>query len=157
LLALGIACFRATDYDAATPWLRQAAANVQTAAPAHYFLGRIDREKGQLNDAVAELQESEGLKPDQPDVLAELGQIYIQLKKYPDAERQLDKAIAVDPDNYAANFGLLQLYARTGDSRRADQSKRFDALKDRNEQQSREMMRVIEIDAQGAGSPGKAP
>jgi uncharacterized protein HemY len=89
------------------------------------------------------------LKPDQPEVLAELGQVNVQRKKYAEAEQQLDRAIALDAESYAANFGLLQLYARTGDARREAQSKRFDSIKDKNEEQYREMMRVIEIQPQG--------
>jgi uncharacterized protein HemY len=89
------------------------------------------------------------LEPNRPDVIAELGQVYVQLKKYADAEKQLNQAIALDADNYAANFGLLQLYARTGDTRREAQSKRFDEVKDKSQEQNREAMRVIEIRPEG--------
>ncbi len=145
LLALGTTYFRAKDYDNAAPWLKQAAAKPGTAALAKYYLGSIAREKGNLEEAIADLTESDRLKPHQPEVMAELGQIYVQMKRYTDAEKQLNAALALDPDSYAANFGLLQLYVRTGDKRRADQAKRFEAVKDKNEQESREMMRVIEI------------
>ena len=149
VLALGTTYFRAKDYDNASPWLKQAANKPLTAGSAYYYLGRIAREKGQLDEAVTDLLESAKLKPAQPEVMAELGQIYVQMKQYADAQKQLDAALALDADSYPANFGLLQLYARTGDSRRADQAKRFEAVKDKNEQQSREMMRVIEIDPHG--------
>jgi len=38
-----------------------------------------------------------------------------------------------------------RLYARTGDSRRDQQSHRFDEIKNIKEQRDRQMMRVIEI------------
>jgi uncharacterized protein HemY len=85
------------------------------------------------------------MKPDQPDALAELGQVYVQMKKYAEADKQLNLAIRLDRDNYAANFGLLELYARTGDSRRAEQSRRFDAVKEENEAKRRETMRILEV------------
>jgi tetratricopeptide (TPR) repeat protein len=149
ILALGTTYFRAKDFDAASPWLKQAASLTETAATAHYYLGRIAREQGHLDEAADELKRSITLEPNRPDVIAELGQVYVQLKKYADAEKQLNQAIALDADNYAANFGLLQLYARTGDTRREAQSKRFDEVKDKSQEQNREAMRVIEIRPEG--------
>ncbi len=145
ILALGTTSFRAKDFDAATTWLKQAATNSQTAATAHYYLGRIARLQGRLDDALAELNQSVTLKPDQAEALAELGQVDIQTRNYPEAEKQLGRALAINPDNYAANFSLLQLYARTGDSRREQQAKRFDDIKSKNETQYQEMMRIIEV------------
>ena len=153
ILALGTAHFRAKEYDAALPWFSQAAENKTTSAAAHYYLGRIAREKGQFDQAIAELTKSQQLEPDQPEVLAELGQIHVQMKKFGDAVNELNRALALDPDSYAANFGLLLYYVRTNDSRRAEQSKRFDAIKDKNELQAREMMRVIEIHPPAGSAP----
>jgi len=74
-------------------------------------------------------------------------------RSYPEAQSYFERAIQLDRDNYGANFGLLQLYARTGDQRREQQSKRFDEIKDKKEEQDRDMMRVIEI--RPDGEPGK--
>jgi tetratricopeptide (TPR) repeat protein len=148
LLALGKAYFHLKDYGSATKWLRQAMTDKKASADAHYFLGRIARQEEQLDEAVIQLKESLTLSADQPEVLAELGQVYLQMKNYIEAKKQLDRAVALDSESYAANFGLLQLYLRTGDTRSEEQSKRFDSVKDKNEEQYREMMRVIEIDPQ---------
>jgi tetratricopeptide (TPR) repeat protein len=148
-LTLGATYFRMKDYEAAGKWFRLAAASDTTSAEAHYYLGRIARQEGQLDGAAAELTQSAALRPGQPEVLAELGQVYMQLKKYAEAEKLLDRALALDADSYPGNFGLLQLYARTGDARREEQSRRFDAIKGKSEEQYREMMRVIEIQPQG--------
>ena len=145
ILALGTTYFRAKDLDTATVWLRQAANNPKTAAAAHYYLGRIARQQARLEDALSELNQSLQLKPDRPETLAELGQVYLQQRKFPEAEKELARALAISPDNYAANFSLLQLYARTGDPRREQQSKRFDEIKSTNESQYQDMMRIIEI------------
>lgn len=145
-MALGTAYFRAKDYDKAVPFLKQAVAGRQTAASANYYLGRVAQKRGQLEEAAADLQESERLKADVPEVMAELGQVYVQLKRYDVAQKQLDRALAIDPESYAANFGLLQLYVRTADPRRAEQAKKFEEVKDKSEQESREMMRAIEVD-----------
>ena len=153
ILTLGETYFRAKDYDSAAKWLKQAIADPKTAAEAHFYLGRIARQEGHLDDAADELKQSLALRPDFPDVLAELGQICVTKRSYPEAQSYFERAIQLDRDNYGANFGLLQLYARTGDQRREQQSKRFDEIKDKKEEQDRDMMRVIEI--RPDGEPGK--
>ena len=155
LLALGAANFRAKDYDASLQWLRQAASSESTAADAHFYLGRIARQEGHLDEAATELKRSLTLRPDQPETLAELGQICIQLRDFDRATSYIDQALHKDPDSYAANFGLLQLYARTGDSRREQQSHRFDEIKNIKDKRDRQMMRVIEIRPTGLSNEPK--
>jgi tetratricopeptide (TPR) repeat protein len=146
MLALGTTYFRTKDFETAKTWLKQATNDLSTAASAHYYLGRTARLLDQLDEAAAQLTQSVALNSNRPEVLAELGQVYVQMKKYPDAQKQLDRAIKLDADNYTANFGLMQLYARTGDARREEQSIYFRELRDKDEAQYREMMRAIEID-----------
>lgn len=145
ILALGTASFRAKEYETAAQWLRQAALNEKTAPEAYFYLGRIARQEGRGTEAVADLKRSLALRPDQPDVLAELGQISTLNRDFAQAASYFEQALRIDPDNYSANFGLLQLYARTGDARREQQSHRFDELKQRKEEQDKQMMRVLEI------------
>jgi Flp pilus assembly protein TadD len=152
LLAMGTASFRAKDYDTASNWLKRAAENQKTAADAHYYLGRIALQTGNLSEAAVELNKSLTLRPQQPDTLSQLGQISLQQHDYKEASTRFEEALRLDPDNYTANFGLLQLYARTGDPRREQQSQRFDQIKDMKEEQDRQMMRMIQIDRNvGAG------
>ena len=145
-LALGATYFRAKDYDNAVLWLTKAKNAAQTAAEAHFYLGRIARQQGRMEDAIAELKESVAADAKQADVLAELGQIYVTRREFAEAEKELKQALQLDADNYAANFGLLQLYARTGDARRDAQSARFDEIKAKKEAAARDMMRVIQIE-----------
>jgi tetratricopeptide (TPR) repeat protein len=149
LLALGAANFRAKDYDTALGWFRQAAASSKTAPDAHFYLGRIARQEGRTEEATAELKQALALRPNQADALAELGQIGVQTRNFSRADSYFEQALRVDPDNYAANFGLLQLYARTGDSRRDQQSQRFDQIKNKKEERDRQMTRVIEMRPDG--------
>jgi tetratricopeptide (TPR) repeat protein len=151
ILELGKTYFRTNDFETASTWMKQAANDIDVgmAASAHYYLGRIARRQDRLDEAAAQLMQSRALKPDQAEVLAELGQVYVEMKKYPEAERELDRAVQLDAENYTANFGLLQIYTRTGDMRREEQLKRFRAIRDKNEEQYREMVRAIEIHPQG--------
>jgi cytochrome c-type biogenesis protein CcmH/NrfG len=145
MLMLGEAYYRGKDFDSATDWLKRAAPHPSTAPDAYFYLGRIAHQQNRLDDAVAELKQSLAQRPDQPDTLAELGQISVTKREFSQASDYLDRAVKLDPDNYGANFGLLQLYARTADPRRDQQSKRFDEIKKEKEEQNRETMRAIEI------------
>ncbi|WP_263384686.1 tetratricopeptide repeat protein [Granulicella arctica] len=153
LLSIGTSYFRAKNYDSAAVWLRQAVAHQSTAADARYYLGRIARVQGNLDSAKQELEQSNTLGPDRPDVLAELGQVSLMKHDYSPAGVYFDRAIALDPENYAANFGLLQLYARQSDPRQEEQSKRFDEIKNKSEEQYQEMMRIISTRAEEAPKP----
>jgi Flp pilus assembly protein TadD len=148
-LALGGALFRAKDYDNAISWLKQAALHPSTAAEAHYYLGRVARQEGRVSDAVGELKESLRLHPDQPSVLAELGEIAVTQNNNTDASAYLDRAVQLDPENYAGNYGLLQLYARTNDPRREQQTKRFEEVKGKKDARDLEMTRSFEIRRDG--------
>jgi Flp pilus assembly protein TadD len=145
LLAIGTTYFRAKNFDSATMWLKQAVTHETTAADAHYYLGRIARVEGHLEDARHELERANALAPNRPDVLGELGQVFVATHEYREAQTYLDRALARDPENYGANFGLLQLYARTADPRREEQSKRFDGIKSKDEEHYQEMMRIINV------------
>ncbi|HET6936095.1 MAG TPA: tetratricopeptide repeat protein, partial [Candidatus Angelobacter sp.] len=110
----------------------------------HYYLGRILRQQGKFDEALAQLKQAATLKPGNAAVFAELGQTYLQQRKYLEAQEQLHHALTLDPDNYVANFALMQLYAQTRDPRLAAQQKRFSEIKQQNQEQYREEMRVIE-------------
>ena len=85
LLALGSASYRAKDYDTAAKWLHLAASHKATAPDAHFYLGRIARQEGQLDTATTELKQVLALQPDHPDALAELGQIFLQNRQFDQA------------------------------------------------------------------------
>jgi len=152
-LALGAAYFRNKDYDNATVWLKRAEKVRSTEAEAKYYLGRILREQDKLEESLADLSAADQLHPDQPEVLAELGQVYLQMRNYPAAEKALDRSLQLDPDGYTANFALLQLYAFNHDTRRAEQAKKFNAIKSKNDEEYRETMRVIEVRPDAVTNP----
>lgn len=145
VMALGAAYFRDKDFNSATIWLQRATASPVTAAEAHYYLGRILREDDASEKALAELTKSDQLKPNQPEVLAEMGSVYLQMHDFDRAQKELDRALQLDPNSYSGNFALLQLYAIRHDPRRTAQTKKFDEIKGENDEQYRKTMRVLEI------------
>jgi tetratricopeptide (TPR) repeat protein len=144
-LALGTALFRAKDYYAAVPRLKEAAMIPETATTAHYYLGAIALQERRLEDSRNELELALKNKPDYADALAELGEYYFMQKNYAQAERYIRRALKIEPDHYSANFYLLTLYTRTGDARQEAQSERFDELKKLMAEKMQEFLRIVEV------------
>jgi tetratricopeptide (TPR) repeat protein len=144
-LALGMTHFRAKEFDAAGPYLSRAAEESDLAAMAHYYLARVAIQEDRPEDGFQELQLSLKAKPDYADALAELGQMYLMQKKYPEAVAALQKAIQLDPNHFSANFSLLTVYLRTKDARQAQQAHRFEEIQKLSDQKKEEYLRVIEV------------
>jgi len=144
-LALAVALYRAKDYANAVPWLKQVTNIPETATPAHYYLGSIALRERRLDEAFSELGEALKAKPGYADALAELGQYYLMRKDYSEAEKQIRRALELDPDHISANFYLLTLYTRTSDPRREVQAKRFHELENLRDEKTQEFLRMVEI------------
>jgi tetratricopeptide (TPR) repeat protein len=144
-LALGAALFRAKDYDAADPWLREAVKTPPTASTAHYYLGCIALQEGRLDEAHSELEEALKGNAKYADAWAELGQYYLVQKDYGEAGKDIRQALEINPDHYAANFYLLNLYTRTRDPQREAQARRFEELKKLLDEKTREFLRIVEV------------
>ena len=145
VFALGTARFYAGQFDAARDELKKVAARPETAAGAHYFLARIARQANDLETARREVQASLQAYPKYADAWAELGLIQIRAVQYAEAERSLDNALALDPNNYVANVNLATLYSRTKDPRREAQAARLQELQEKRAAQAQEFLRIIEV------------
>ena len=127
MLALGAASFRAKDYETAAHWLRQAAIQSEDRAECA-FLSRPYRSPGRTPGR------RHGRTEDSRSPSSRINRILSRnwarsasrTANLTQASSYFDQALRKDRDNYAANFGLLQLYARTGDSRRDQQARRFE-------------------------------
>ena len=156
-LALGATYFRGLQYDKAANWLKQAAADPKYAVIAQYYLGRVARQQGRYDEAISGLNQYLVLHPDQPDVLAEIGQAYAGNGDYVHAGPALERAVQLDPDNYTANFALLQLYSHTGDARRGEQAKRFEEIRNKRDEREDDVMRVILFNRDGESNQQEKP
>jgi len=156
-LALGATYFRGLQYDKAANWLKQAEADPKYAVIAQYYLGRVARQQGRYDEAISGLNQYLVLHPDQPDVLAEIGQAYAGNGDYVHAGPALERAVQLDPDNYTANFALLQLYSHTGDARRGEQAKRFEEIRNKRDEREDDVMRVILFNRDGESNQQEKP
>lgn len=143
--ALGVARFYSSQFEAAGADLREATGHPETAAGAHYFLGRIARQSNDLETARREIDESLRLYPRYAEAWAELGLIQTRSGSYADAGQSLDRALKIDPDHYSAAVNLAMLYGRTKDPRREAQAARLEALQEKRTAQAQEFLRIIEV------------
>jgi tetratricopeptide (TPR) repeat protein len=144
-LQLGITYFQGHQDDLAEKELKDAVQHRETAAAAHFFLGRIANQKGAYPEALRELEQALAAEPNYADPYAEEGIIYLKQKAYVAAETALRRALAIDPNHYAANLNLMMLYQRTGDTRAGEQAKRFEEVKKKRAESAKLSLRSIEI------------
>jgi len=143
-LALGAAYFGSGDDKNARPLLSTVLQYPETAAVAHYYMGRIANHEGDVPTAIRELRLALQASPSYADAYAELGLIHMKQKDYAQAEKALQRALKANPDSYTANLNLLVLYQRTKDPRAEAQAKRFDEVRERRAQKAQESFWSIE-------------
>ncbi len=142
--ALGAAKYYTQHLEEAVPDLTAAASDPRTAAGAHYYLARIARQRQQLDTARREIDAALRANPSHADGWAERGLIETRQGDYAGAEAALQKALALDPDNYEATLHLAALYGRTRDPRRAAQEARLQTLVARREMRAQEFLRLVQ-------------
>ena len=127
------------------PTSAAAASDPRTAAGAHYYLARIARQRHDLDTARREIDAALRANPSHADGWAERGLIETRQGDYAGAEAALQKALALDPDNYEATLHLAALYGRTRDPRRAAQEARLQTLVARREMRAQEFLRLVQV------------
>jgi tetratricopeptide (TPR) repeat protein len=143
--ALGAARFLSNQLEAARDDLEVAARAPQTATGAHYYLARIARQLDDGATARREIDRALAANPKYADAWAELGLLQTRAGQYTDAEAALNKALALDPDNYEATRHLAALYGRTRDPRRADQEARLAVLIEQREARMQDFLRLVQV------------
>ena len=84
-----------------------------------YYRALVERNAGQVQEAIADLQAMLAKYPLAKDGLRELGFCYYQQHDYPKAREQYEKLQAIDPDDLAAHYQLAILYRRLGEKQKA--------------------------------------
>ena len=143
--AFGAAQFYANQLDAARTTLAAAVPHAETAAGAHYFLARIARQLNDESTALREVQAALDLNPTYADAWAELGLVQTRAQRYKEAEAALERALAIDPENHAAQLNLTALYGRTRDPRREAQATKLAALQAKRAVQAQEFLRIVQV------------
>jgi len=104
----------------------------ETSANAWNNLGLIAAREGETARAVGYFEKALTIDPDHLISLVNLGSAYRQQKRWDDARRAMELAVAVQPQNPEANYGLAMVYAQANDADRTQEylEKALDAKPD---------------------------
>lgn len=101
-------------YDNARPHLAKALSLAPNNARALYYRALVERNGGELDSAITDLQEVAKQFPRSRDAHRELGFSYYQQHKYSDARREYEAVQSIDPDDLSAHYILSIVYRRLG-------------------------------------------
>jgi len=106
-------------YDDAKPNLAKALTLLPGDPRALYYRAVVERNAGQVKEAIADFQSVLAKYPRAKDALRELGFSYYQQHDYAAARAAYEKLQVVDPDDLAAHYQLAILYRRLGEKQKA--------------------------------------
>jgi tetratricopeptide (TPR) repeat protein len=111
---IAIAYIQWEKYDEAIPFLGKALTLAKEDARALYYLALVQRNEGQVDEAIANLQKVAAQFPRSRDAHRELGFSFYQQHKYDLARAEYETVQTIDPDDLAAHYNLAILYRRLG-------------------------------------------
>jgi tetratricopeptide (TPR) repeat protein len=118
-------------YDDAKPHLAKALSILPGDPRALYYRAFVERNAGQVPEAIADFQAVLAQYPRAKDALRELGFSYYQQHDYTQARDTYERLQVIDPDDLAAHYQLAILYRRLGQKEKAaTESARFADQKD---------------------------
>jgi tetratricopeptide (TPR) repeat protein len=118
-------------YDDAKPHLAKALSLLPADPRALYYRAFVERNAGQVQEAIEDFKAVLDQYPRAKDALRELGFSYYQQHDYADARDMYEKLQVIDPDDLAAHYQLAILYRRLGEKGKAAiESEKFADQKD---------------------------
>lgn len=97
-------------------------------AEAHHKLGLALAAKGQFNQAKTEMLQSLAIRPNIPEVLNNLGTVYVQLGESTAALGVFERAVTLRPNYAVARYNLAEAYEQTNPKRALAEYETFLAL-----------------------------
>ena len=143
--ALGVAEFTGHDYEASAKQMNLIAANKETMAGAEYYLGRIAKAESDWEAAAGHFEKSIAADANYAESHAELGLAKMHLKDLAGARKEIDRALALNPDSYIANGNLLALFQRTRDPLVKTQEQKMRELDLKRSKEQELMVRTIQV------------
>ncbi len=75
-----------------------------------YLMGSLLFAEGDAENSLIHLQRAERAEPRQPGLHLKIGDVYLKMKRYGDAQRSFEKALEIDPDNAMGHLGLCRCF-----------------------------------------------
>ena len=128
-LNLGIALFYGGKAAEARPELDASRTMLPGRLEPDYVLGLIARADDRVDDALAAFSRVNAADPTDVGTAVNLGQVLLQQRKYPEAIERFRAALAAEPYNATAAYGLATALIRSGSSDGAAAMDRFQTLR----------------------------
>lgn len=113
-------------------------------AEAHHRLGVALEGQGLLNEAREEMEQSLVVRPNAPEVLNNLGTVYMKLKQRDKAVKVLEKAVLLRPNYPLARYNLAESYEETNTKRAIGEYETYLALVEGIPEEAERMAQVKE-------------
>jgi TolB-like protein/Tfp pilus assembly protein PilF len=108
------------DYDSALKALDRGIELQPSNSDSRTFRAAIYRRRGERRRSLAEFERALELDPRESSIPTEIGNSYLDLRRWSDAEQALSRALALDPHNINASYHLGVTYINgSGDIQRA--------------------------------------
>lgn len=78
-----------------------------------YLRGALLFEEGEDEKALEHLQKAGTMTPENPGLQIKLGQVYLKMRRWKDAEKAFQETLRLDPDSAEAYLGLCRLFLAT--------------------------------------------
>jgi tetratricopeptide (TPR) repeat protein len=128
---IGLTYIQWEKYEEALPHLNKSLGIAKDNARALYYLTLVERNQGNVDEAIADLQKVVAQFPRSRDAHRELGFSFYQQHKYDLARAEYETLQTIDPDDLAAHYNLAILYRRLGlKQKAAEQAAYFADQKD---------------------------
>ena len=111
---LAIALFNVPDLAGAEREARAAAQAMRDAPQPHYVLGLVARGQNRVEESEAAFRAVLAIDPGDVGGHVNLGQLYLQARKYPEAVAEFRAAVAAEPYNATAIYNLGLALTRSG-------------------------------------------
>jgi tetratricopeptide (TPR) repeat protein len=105
--------------------LRKALAVDPELAKTHFFLGTALKSLGRYDDALSHLRIASAKYPRDRVVLNQLGRVLFLKRQFKAAIGELDKVLAIDPEDLQAHYNLMLCYQGLGDSAAATRERKL--------------------------------
>jgi tetratricopeptide (TPR) repeat protein len=118
-LNVGRALIQEGETEAARPYVEKALALSPKLARAEFFLAMIQKAAGDYDAALTSLSEARRQYPRDRVVVDQVGRVLFLQRRYAEAIRTFEDALAVDPEDLQAHYNLMLCYRGLGQTENA--------------------------------------